>query len=203
MPHANKLKPIIIIAGPAGVGKSTVAKALQKKYKSLKASVTYTTRPPRPRAKEDKKIYYVSKTEFKDLVKKKEFLEWAEVHKNYYGTHRDKTMALLNKYPVIFNIDVQGARQLMKQYPDNYISFFLMPESAEQIINHIERRGPVDKKDLKNRLESAKKEILASHYFDYCIVNNEGKLKVTVSKIEKIILPYLRRSPHKRANIDK
>ncbi|MDO8509755.1 MAG: guanylate kinase [bacterium] len=191
----SALHTIIIIAGPTGVGKTTVAKALQRKYKQLKASVTFTTRTPRPQAKEDKKVYFVSNKEFKQRLAKKEFLEWALVHKKYYGTHRAKTLELLEKYPVIFNIDVQGARQLMRHFPDNCISIFLMPESSEQIIEHIRQRGPIDPKDLENRLKSSKKEILASRYFDHIIVNNEGKVRHTINTIEKIILPYISLNP--------
>lgn len=187
----SALHTIIIIAGPAGVGKTTVAKALQRKYKKLKASVTFTTRAHRPQAKEDKKVYFVSDKEFKQRVAKNEFLEWALVHKKYYGTHKAKTLELLKKYPVIFNIDVQGARQLMRHFPSNCISIFLMPESSEQIVEHIRKRGPIDPIDLENRLKSSKKEILASRYFDHVIINNEGKVRKTINIVEKILLPYI------------
>lgn len=191
----SNLHTIIIIAGPTGVGKTTVAKALQRKHKQLKASVTFTTRAPRPQAKEDKKVYFVSDAEFKRRLANDEFLEWALVHKKYYGTHRAKTLELLEKSPVIFNIDVQGARQLMTHFPDNCISIFLMPESSEQIVEHIQKRGQIDPKDLENRLKSSKKEILASRYFDHIIVNNEGKVRRTINKVEKIILPYISATP--------
>ena len=85
--------PIIIISGPAGVGKTTIAKALQNDYPNLATSVTYTTRQPRPAAPEDKKIYYITIPDFENMIARGDFLEWAKVHGQYYGTHKNKTLA--------------------------------------------------------------------------------------------------------------
>ncbi|MFA6485927.1 MAG: guanylate kinase [Candidatus Magasanikbacteria bacterium] len=186
------MHPAIIISGPAGVGKSTVAKALQKQFPNLSASVTYTSRPPRPGAKEDKQIFYVNAGEFEKMIADGEFLEWAKVHENYYGTHKAKTMALLEANPVIFNIDVQGMLQLSKFFePKNLITIFLLPESHEQMVAHIKRRGHIDPKDFANRLQSAERELSQSGLFQHQIVNGEGKLAETVAKIATIIQPCL------------
>lgn len=178
---------LVIISGPAGVGKTTVAKALLKTFTELKSSVTYTTRQPRLRSQEDKPMFYISKAEFNKRRKAREFLEWAKVHGDYYGTHKKETTALLKHSPVIFNIDVQGAEQLMKLYPKNRISIFLLPESYEQMIDHIKNRGEMTEGNFKARLKSAEFELTRQNLFDHRIVNAEGKLSETIAKISQII----------------
>ncbi len=183
----------IIISGPAGIGKSTVAKALQARYPVLLASVTYTTRPARPGAVEDKKIYYVTTENFESDIAKGEFLEWARVHGQYYGTHKTETLKLLETNPVIFNIDVQGMQQLIKFLPaDKLITIFLLPESTEQTIAHIRKRGHIEPADFAARMESAERELAHQDDFQYIIINSEGKLPETVDKIAQIIEPHLR-----------
>lgn len=187
-----KQNPIIIISGPAGVGKTTIAKILQHDYPTLETSVTYTTRQPRPESPEDKKIYYITIPEFEEMIDQGEFLEWAIIHGQYYGTHKDKTLEKLKTHPVIFNIDVQGAKQIMDNIAGHpLVSIFLLPESIEQIKERIIKRGHSDPNDLALRLESAEKELNAQEIYQYKIVNSEGRIKKTIAQIEKILTPYI------------
>lgn len=186
------MQTAIIISGPSGVGKSTVAKALQARYPNLLASVTHTTRAVRAGSVEDKKIYYVSTEEFETGIANNEFLEWARVHGQYYGTHKAETLKLLETNPVIFTIDVQGMQQLVSTFPpDKVLTIFLLPESKNQIIDHIRKRGHIEPADFAARMESAEKELAKQNDFQYKIVNNEGKLPETINKIAEIIEPYL------------
>jgi len=185
------MHPLIIISGPAGVGKTTVAKALLKVFPQLRTSVTYTTRRPRRNSTEDKKMYYVSIEEFNGMLKNNEFLEWAKVHGDYYGTHEEKTLKALENHPVIFNIDVQGAQQLMQKFSDTCITFFLLPESHEQLVDHIKNRGEMTGGDFQTRLKSAEIELNKKHLFKHQIINKEGKLTETIDKIAKIVQPRL------------
>ena len=183
--------PLIIISGPAGVGKTTVAKALLKTFPELRTSVTYTTRQPRQNSTEDKKMYYVSREEFERRQANNEFLEWATVHGDLYGTHETETNKVLENNPVIFNIDVQGAEQLMTKFGDRCVSIFLLPESYEQMIDHIKNRGEMTEGNFQARLKSAEIELAKKSHFNYQIVNAEGKLTETIEKIAEIVRPYL------------
>ncbi|MBI2444640.1 MAG: guanylate kinase [Candidatus Magasanikbacteria bacterium] len=197
------MHPLIIISGPAGVGKTTVAKALLKTFPALHSSVTYTTRRRREFSTEDKKMYYVSRPEFERRRDAGEFLEWATVHGDYYGTHREETLAVLNHNPVIFNIDVQGAEQLMKQFGRRAVSVFLLPESHEQMVDHIKNRGEMTEGDFQARLKSAERELTAKDRFDYQVINAEGRLNETMDKIAGIIKPYLLRGEGPHQGIDR
>ena len=136
---------------------------------------------------EDKKMYYISTAEFDKRQKAGEFLEWAKVHGDYYGTHKQETIKLLEKNPVLFNIDVQGAEQLIKEFPNNCITIFLLPENYEQMVDHIKNRGEMTEGDFRARLKSAEIELKKKDKFQYQIVNSEGKLTETIDKIAQII----------------
>lgn len=183
--------PFVVIAGPTGVGKTTVIKLLRAKYPQIQTSVTYTTRAPRPWAQEDKIMHHVDREEFERRRDAGEFLEWALVHGEYYGTHKGETEALLSRGVVLGNIDVQGAEQLKALYKDRMITLFLAPESFDQIIEHVKRRGNMTESELEARLDSAKKELARQDEFDHIVLNREGKLDETVKAVEKILKPYL------------
>jgi len=178
---------LIIISGPAGVGKTTVAKALLKIYPALKPSVTYTTRQRRAKSTEDKKMYYVSVAEFERKRGEGGFLEWAVVHGDYYGTPQAEVEKLLETHSVLFNIDVQGAAQLKKLYGKRVISIFLLPESHTQMVDHIKKRGEMSQGSFVQRLKSAEGELAQQEDFDYQVVNVEGKLTETVAAIGRIM----------------
>jgi len=184
--------PLIVISGPAGVGKTTVAKALKKIYPQLQTSVTFTTRQKRTQSTEDKKMYYVERDEFLQRVENDEFLEWATVHGDLYGTHKGETEAILEASPVLFNIDVQGAQQIKKLYGEQVITIFLLPESTEQMVDHIKKRGEMSEGSFKERLKSAEKELAKQDEFDHKIVNYEGKLNETIDTVLALIEPYLK-----------
>jgi guanylate kinase len=186
------MHPLIIISGPAGVGKTTVAKALFKIYPSLRSSVTYTTRKPRTLSTEDKKMYYVTPEEFTQKQAANGFLEWAKVHGDFYGTAKDETVEILKTNPVLFNIDVQGAEQLMNTFPGSCLTIFLVPESQEQMVDHIKNRGEMTEGAFQTRLKSAEFELSKRDLFQNQIVNKEGKLSETIEKIAQIIEPAMK-----------
>jgi guanylate kinase len=126
------------------------------------------------------------------MISQGEFWEWAKVHGQYYGTHKNQTLKKLNTHPVIFNVDVQGAKQIMHNTVGHpLVSIFLLPESTKQIKERIIRRGHSDPDDLARRLESAKRELKEQNIYQHQIVNSEGRVEETIAQVEKILAPYL------------
>lgn len=176
---------IFILSGPAGVGKTSVAIKLLKKHKNLKPAITYTTRVKRKKSVEDKKIFYISKSKFEQMIKQNKFLEWQKFHDNYYGTAK-KSLDELKKHSILLNIDTTGALQIKKQYKDAVL-IFIKPDSIKNLTKRILKRGKTSEKDLKLRLQKNKKDLKLAKKYNYRVINYEGKLEQTVAKIEKII----------------
>ncbi|MDD5457589.1 MAG: guanylate kinase [Candidatus Margulisbacteria bacterium] len=178
----------VIISGPSGVGKGTIINKLLEKDKNFSLSVSYCTRKARKHEKNGIDYHFISVEEFKKIEKNKGFAEWAEVHKNFYGTSMDYVNKLINGEKIIFEVDVQGAKSLIslfeeKKYP--HISFFLIPPSLSELINRLENRGTEDPKSLKIRFDNARKELTDSSYFNYSLIN--ARIESTVENIYKLI----------------
>ncbi len=179
---------IAIITGPSAVGKTTVAKELLKKLKNFKPGVTYTTREQRNWSAEDKIINYISKDEFRKMIDDDQFMEWAQVYDNFYGTSKKDILKILEKHNVLLNIDVQGAKIIKKKFPKT-ISIFILPEHIDNIKERLAAR-PMKESIKKKRLKAAKDEISESNKFDYQIINYNNKLDKTVNTIAKILKYY-------------
>jgi len=179
---------IAIITGPSAVGKTTIAKILLKKLKNFKATITYTTRKKRENHKEDKIINYVSKKKFRKLIDENNFLEWAQVYNNFYGTAKKETLELLKKNNILLNIDVQGALIIKKKYP-KCLTIFILPENIETLKKRLGKRK-ISKIIIKKRLNNSRNEIAQSKKFDYLITNYNDHLSKTVEKIRQILTKY-------------
>jgi len=179
---------IAIITGPSAVGKTTVAKIVLKKLKKFKPAVTYTTREKRENQKEDKIIHYISKKKFKEMINEDNFLEWAQVYGNFYGTSKKETLNILKNNNVLLNIDTQGALIIKKKFPKT-LTMFIMPENIENLKKRLEKRKS-SKAIIKKRFEQSKNEIAQSNKFDYQIINYNNRLNETVENILKILTKY-------------
>jgi len=184
---------IFIISGPVAVGKTTVAKAIMKKMPKLQKAVSFTTRKRRAGTAEDKIMKYVSIPEFKEKIRKGDFVEWAIVHGQYYGTDKNVLEKLLKKGPVLLNIDTQGALILKKKL-SNIVLIFIRPESLEILKKRLIKRskGMVDQKDFQTRINNVKRELKYTRYYDYQVVNKEGELAKTLAQVSKIIQKELK-----------
>lgn len=179
---------MFIISGPSGVGKTTVAKAVLRGCPWLVTTVSYTTRIQRVGKQEDKTMVHVDEETFRDRVNRGEFLEWAVVHGNLYGTDRATVEERLRNHHLLLNIDPQGALQIKRKMPDASILIFLRAESASELVRRINRRQPMHPGELSARLASARRELKLARHYDYVFLNARGKVRDTITKVTALIV---------------
>jgi len=176
---------LIVISGPSGVGKGTVCKRLLSNNKNINLSVSATTRQARAGEIDKVSYYFISKEEFEKMVEKGEFLEYAYVHGNYYGTPKKYVLdKVKNGQDVLLEIDIQGALKVKEIYPDG-VFIFIMPPSMEELKKRIINRGTETEEAIAKRFEAAYKEIEYVFKYDYAVLNDE--VENAVKKIEAII----------------
>lgn len=167
---------LYIISGPSGAGKGTIYNEVVLRRPHIKKSISVTTRAPRNGEIEGVHYYFKSMEEYQEMIARGEFLETAEVYCNCYGTPKAPVIEMLDKgYDVMFEIDIHGAKNIKKQYPDA-IAIFLMTPSFDVLEERLRARGTESEDAIARRLRSAKGELLKYKMFDY-IVFNETKEK--------------------------
>ena len=164
---------MVILSSPSGAGKTTLVKLLSKQD-NFEISVSHTTREPRPVEIPNKDYYFVSDEEFKRLIKNEEFLEYAKVFNNFYGTTRTPVIDNLNKGKnVLFDIDWQGADQIKNKKLDyKLITFFLLPPSKKILFERLSNRDMKDKLIAEERMKQFERDVLHWINYDYVIVND-------------------------------
>ena len=165
---------MIILSSPSGAGKTTLVKKLSEKDK-FEISISHTTRQPRPNENQNKDYYFVNDTEFKRLIKNEEFLEYAKVFNNFYGTTRTPVIDKLNKgISVLFDIDWQGADQIKNKKLDyKLITFFILPPSKDVLFERLSKRHMDDKLIAEERMKQFERDVLHWINYDYVVVNND------------------------------
>lgn len=186
---------LVVLSAPSGGGKSTICRLLLERNPDFRVSISATTRAPRKTEKEGVHYYFLSDKDFFDKVEKGEFVEYAEVHGWYYGTLKSAVNELLEKgYTVLFDIDVIGALNIKKQYPDAML-VFIRPPSLEELKRRLRNRQTDDEAEIQHRLKRLPLEYARAELFDYDIVNDD--LAATVDQIERLI----RKHQRQRANV--
>ena len=176
---------LIVISGPSGAGKGTICKALLEKHKDIHLSVSATTRNPRQGEVHGINYYFLNKDEFLKKVEEDDFLEWAEVYGNCYGTPKSNVQELLDSgKDVILEIDIQGALKV-KENTEEGVFIFILPPSMEELKQRIIKRGSETEESLMTRFKNAYKEINYVSKYNYAVVNDT--LDLAVSKVESII----------------
>lgn len=177
---------LIIVSAPSGAGKTTIVAEVLRQLTGVSSSVSYTSRPPRAGEEDGCHYHFITQAEFETMAARGEFLEWAEVHGNLYGTSRRAVYELLGSgVDVILTIDVQGAANARRAFPDA-VSVFILPPSYETLINRLYTRGTNHSEDLRVRIRNAHHEIEQYRYFDYLIINDD--LAHAVSELAAIII---------------
>lgn len=175
---------LIVISGPSGTGKGTVCKALLDKN-DFWISVSATTRSPRVGEIDGKSYYFLAKEEFVSKISNDDFLEYAEVYGNFYGTPKSKVLEMIEQgRDVILEIDIQGALKVKDNYPEG-VFIFILPPSMEELKNRITKRGTETPESLMTRFKSAYKEINYVSKYNYAVVNDN--VEDAVRKIESIV----------------
>lgn len=174
----------IIVSSPSGAGKTTIVDAVLKRDKTVARVVTATTRAPRTGEKDGVDYHFWTIKQFEQAIKKGQMLEWAQVHTHYYGIPKKSVEGLLKKdiCPILV-IDVQGARTMLKEYPDA-VTVFIVPPSLKELKKRILGRND-NTQDIELRLETAKKEMLELDHYNYALLNDE--LSEAVDKMAGIV----------------
>ena len=177
---------MVILSSPSGAGKTTLVNLLSKQ-KNFEISISHTTRQPRPGEVPNKDYFFVNDTEFKRLINNQEFLEYAKVFNNYYGTTRTPIIDNLNKGKnVLFDIDWQGADQIKNKKLDyKLITFFILPPSKEILFERLSNRDMKDKLIVEERMQQFERDVLHWINYDYVVVNDE--LNNCYMKIKNLI----------------
>ncbi|MEN2997484.1 MAG: guanylate kinase [Brevinematia bacterium] len=188
MSEVQKKGKIFIVSAPSGTGKTTILRKVIAEIPNLYFSVSVTTRRPREGEVNGVDYYFVSVEEVLQMFKNKEFLEWALVHGNFYGTPVWEVEGKVNSGKnVVVDVDVKGFMKIKKRYPDS-ISIFIIPPSVEELKNRLLKREGKDTFDeeLKKRFEKATYEMSFRDLYDYIIVNDD--LEKACAELREIIL---------------
>ena len=170
----NKEGIIVILSSPSGAGKTTLVKEISKRN-NFQISISHTTRKPRSNETDGKDYYFVSESEFKQLIDEDRFLEYAKVFKHYYGSSKDVVFKKLNNGEnVIFDIDWQGTQQIINQKLNYKIfSIFILPPSRDELYNRLLNRDRNDEKIAKERMTQFNEDVLHWKDYDFTVINDD------------------------------
>lgn len=181
----NRKGLLLVVSGPSGAGKGTICKALLNKNNQIKLSVSATTRKPRNGEVHGVNYFFIEKEEFTKMIENGEFLEYAQIYDNFYGTPKAAIIECLEKgQDVILEIEMQGARQIKEVYPEG-VFIFVLPPSLEELKSRIVGRGTETQEEIEKRFSCAFEEINQIVNYDYFIVNED--IEKSVSDVEAII----------------
>lgn len=176
---------LLVVSGPSGAGKGTICSAIRGIYPDLDYSISMTTREPRKGEQEGISYFFRSDSQFEELVKQDEFLEYARVYDHYYGTPKKYVLDKIKQgRSVLLEIDIQGAMQVKKRYPKG-VFVYIVPPSLEILSKRIHARGTDSEEVIQNRLAQITSELALAHQYDYIVVNDV--LKDAVHKTCSII----------------
>lgn len=182
----RKLKgSIFVISAPSGAGKTTICNRIIRRDPSIRQSVSFTTREPRKGETDGKDYTFIGKKAFLRMIERNEFIEWAEVHGNFYGTSRKRLEGLMRSgFDVLLDIDTQGARQI-RDALEGGVFIFILPPSAKVLRERLQDRKSNTREDMERRLRRAAVEIKDYIMYDYVIVND--LLGDAVRRLEAVI----------------
>jgi guanylate kinase len=189
--RAHPTSPVVLSA-PSGAGKTTIAKALVDSREDVVFSVSATTRPSRDNELDGVDYHFLSLPDFRAMIKADEFVEWAEVHGYLYGTLRKGLQDAQDQGRfLVLDVDVQGAMQVRQRVPDAVL-VFVLPPSADALVERLTGRGTEEEDTLTRRIENARDELEQASQFDYIVVNEN--LDQAIEEVQSILLAHGRRT---------
>lgn len=178
------MNKLVVISGPSGVGKGTIAKALIERNKDMALSISCTTRAPRIGEKNGREYFFIPKEEFKEKIANNGFLEYSEHFENYYGTPKDFVLEKLKEKTVILEIDVNGGLKVKENMPEAVL-IMILPPSLEEVRNRLIKRNTESLEKIEKRMQRIEFELGKKEQYDYSVVND--KLQVAIEEVENII----------------
>lgn len=179
---------LFIVSAPSGAGKTTLCKAVRKRFPNIGYSVSHTTRKPREGEVDGIDYYFITTGDFEKKIRQNKWAEWARVHGNYYGTSVDfLNRAMDSGQDILLDIDVQGMRQMVAGFPDS-ITFFIMPPTLEILQERMETRGTDPKAVITRRMKNARAEMACRHRYRHVIVND--RLDTAIEEFAALIASY-------------
>ncbi len=188
------MSKLLIFTAPSGAGKTTIVRHLLQRFDNLAFSVSATTRSKRPGEEEGLDYYFLSVDQFKEKIRRREFVEWEEVYENqFYGTLKSEVERLwqAGKH-IIFDIDVKGALSIKRHFPREALTVYVQPPSREVLIRRLQQRQTEDENSLKRRIKRASQELMYADQFDVVLVNDE--LTIAQQEAEHIVRDFLDRA---------
>lgn len=179
---------LVVLSAPTGGGKNTIADMFMAQDKRFMETISCTTRKIRAGEIDGAHYYYINEDEFKEKIKRGEFIEWEKVHNQfYYGTLEKEIFKIIKKGKIPFLvIEVNGAMNIKKKFP-GAILVFIKPNSLKNMGERIRRRAQISEEEVKTRLKTAKNELKMSKYYDYIITNPEGHQEKGVEELKRMI----------------
>lgn len=166
---------LLIVSSPSGAGKTTLCRMLLAEYDDIGFSISHTTRSPRQGEVDGQDYHFVDDAGFDQMIEQEQFIEWAHVHGNRYGTsHAEIRAAAAAGKDLVFDVDYQGARQIKEHYPDA-VGVFVLPPTIEELRRRLWSRGTETEGALKRRFKAALDEIAQHELFDYLVVNDDAE----------------------------
>lgn len=176
---------LLIVSSPSGAGKTTLTNALRARFEGIRFSVSHTTRKSRANEQHGREYYFTSRDEFKELIRRGTFLEWAMVHDNFYGTSASELELAQKHRCLLFDVDYQGARQIKARCPDA-VGVFILPPSMEVLEGRLRGRASEDEETVQRRFRNARLEIEHYGLFEYIIENDD--LDLATQQLQSILL---------------
>jgi len=178
---------ILVVSGPSGAGKSTIVNLFLQEVDNFALSISYTTRKKRDYEIEGEHYYFVTKENFQKMIENDEFIEWANVFGNYYGTAKKEIGRILrNNKNILLEIDVQGALSVKKHFPEQAVLVFILPETFSELKSRLAGRNTESEEELFNRICTSKREIEQINFYDYVIINKRGCEKESAQILKAI-----------------